>query len=397
MVSIIIPVYNVKEYLRKCVESVMNQSLKDIEIILVDDGSMDGSSEMCDEFAKYDKRIRVIHQVNGGSTKARNAGLLIARGEYIGFVDSDDWIEPNMYSELLSCCVENNADIVISLKYINHKESEYRENLVVPEGIYDSENLRKIIIRNLIYSEDYQSKGISPNLYDKLFRKDLLFKYQFSVNERTKFGEDDVCVYSCLINAKRVVMLDSAYYHYRQREGSVCHSSDDMYFERITWFYKHLKEAFQNHPSKECLMEQLNRYMLEFVIRGINKQFGFGYGVVVPFYLPPYEILKSRNLQNIVLYGAGYVGQNYFRSLQLSGNIQIVMWVDKQYEDYRKQNLMVENPLNISLAEYDAVLIAVRSRELADKIYLDLIEFGIEKDKIIYESPKRIFQDIRRQ
>ena len=136
MVSIIVPVYNVKEYLAECVESIRRQTLSEIEIILVDDGSTDGSAELCDNYANMDKRIQALHQANGGSTRARNTGLSASKGDYIGFIDSDDWIEPNMYEELLEYAEKADADIVASVKYVHHGAGEYRESLGVPEGVY---------------------------------------------------------------------------------------------------------------------------------------------------------------------------------------------------------------------------------------------------------------------
>lgn len=397
MVSIIIPVYNVKEYLAECVESVRRQTLSEIEIILVDDGSTDGSAQLCDEYAALDARIQVIHQANGGSTRARNAGLLASSGAYIGFVDSDDWIEPNMYEELLKYGEETEADVVASVKYVNYGAGEYREALGVPEGVYEKGGTGDILVRNLIYSEDYQSRGITPNLCDKLFKKKLLCKYQFSVDERTRYGEDDVCVYTCLLHADRVVMVDRAYYHYRMREGSVCHTKDTGYFGRITWFYQQLKREFEKHPEQQRLMEQLDRYMLEFILRGINHQFGFGYGIVVPFYLPPYERLRTRNVRRLALYGAGNVGQDYVRSFQLLGGLEIAVWVDRQYEKYQNRGLPVTDISSLDKADYDAVLIAIDNNRAAEQITAELQERGIPKQKILYEKPKKMIQDLRRE
>lgn len=396
MVSIIIPVYNAEKYLAECVESVRAQTLSDIEIILVDDGSTDHSPALCDGYGKRDERIQVIHQKNGGSTKARNTGLRAAHGDYIGFVDSDDWIEPEMYEELLEYMLKNKADIAAGVKYCHHETSMYREKPGIPEGIYEKGDSEKTLIRNLIFSEDHSSRGISPNLCDKLFKKELLCKFQFGVNEKTKYGEDDVCVYSCLLHADRVVMVDKAYYHYRQREGSICHSTDDMYFEEITYFYQQLKEQFLQHPDADILMGQLKRYMLEFVIRGINRHFGFGYGVVVPYFYPPIERLQPEDIHSIILYGAGNVGQDYYRVLQLLKTVRVVAWIDRQYEDYQKKGFPVRGIGCIEDMEYDAVLIAVANEELAEGIRRELEEKGVPGERIIYETPQNMIRNIGR-
>ena len=112
LISIIVPVYNVEQYLSRCVDSLVNQTYHNIEIILVDDGSPDRSGEICDEYAKKDKRVKVIHQSNGGLSDARNTALDIAKGDYLMFVDSDDWIEPTMYEEMLSFMEKEQLDLV---------------------------------------------------------------------------------------------------------------------------------------------------------------------------------------------------------------------------------------------------------------------------------------------
>ena len=112
-ISVIVPIYNVEKYLAKCIDSIINQTLTNIEIILVNDGSTDNSRKIIDKYDKKDSRIKVIHKKNGGQGSARNAGLDIAKGEYIGFVDSDDWIDSNMYENLYNAAISNNADIVV--------------------------------------------------------------------------------------------------------------------------------------------------------------------------------------------------------------------------------------------------------------------------------------------
>lgn len=393
MVSIIVPVYNVKDYLEKCVNSILCQTLKEIEILLVDDGSTDGSDKICDSYATLDKRVNVIHKKNGGSTSARNAGLQVAKGEYIGFVDSDDWIEPEMYEVLLTRIEIDQSDVVISKKCYNHPKSEYTESISIPDGVYEKGN--KTLLKNLIYSEDFCTRGITPNLCDKLFKKSILLKYQLQVDPRIKYGEDDVCVYSCLINADKITIVNQAFYHYRIREGSICHSTDDRYFERITYFYNELKKNFLKHSEASILLPQLNKYMLEFVLRGINKQFGFGFGTVIPFYIPPYPLLEKYHVKTLILYGAGNVGQDYYKSFQMTGIYTIVAWVDKQYKDYAKGGLPVESVVSIQSKLYDAILIAVEHEDLAVQIKNSLVNLGVREKIVLYQQPQSMVQILK--
>ena len=392
MVSVIVPVYNAEKYLRKCIDTICNQTYRDLEIILVDDGSTDGSLSICDELADKDKRIKVIHKPNGGSTSARNAGLAAATGEYIGFIDSDDWIEPEMYEVLWKNCIENQADIAVVNKFINHEKSQYQDVLHVLPGIYEKND--GVVVKNIIYTEDYSERGISPNLWDKLFKRELILLHQAGIDERTKFAEDDICVYSALLDADRVVIIDEALYHYRMHAESVCHTPDDTYFEKINLFYLQMKKIFLEHKDADLLMQKLKKYMLEFVLRGVNYSFGFSKHPLIPFFIPPYEILKSNNVKNVVLYGAGRVGQDYYQAFQTSKYIDVVAWVDRQYEDYRRQGMPVDAVESIVKVECDGILIAVENAELADRIKKSLIELGIQETILLWEKSRTVISSL---
>ena len=210
IISVIVPVYNVEQYLKYCVTSIQNQTLKDIEIILVDDGSPDNSGKICEELAKTDKRISVIHKENGGLSSARNAGIAIAKGDYIGFVDSDDWIEPDMYEYLLKLITENNADIAdcemletSKREYTIEKEKENIEHLN-REGALD------IFFR-------ISRANINYCVCDKLFKREIFDKVKFT--EGIIFEDIDFN-YRALVHIDSIVISDSKkYYYYKNPEG----------------------------------------------------------------------------------------------------------------------------------------------------------------------------------
>lgn len=185
MISIVIPIYNVEPYLRRCLDSVLAQTYWDLEIILVDDGSPDGCGAICDEYAAKDGRVKVIHQQNKGLSGARNAGLSMATGEYIAFLDSDDYVDPTMYEKLLKVLEENRADIA---------ECGYR--WVKPDVTYDRENTGKVdVYTNLealekLYFGDQMFGGLSIVVWNKLYRAELLNGLQFAqglINEDVDF------------------------------------------------------------------------------------------------------------------------------------------------------------------------------------------------------------------
>lgn len=382
-ISIIIPVYNSEKYLRECLDSVVGQTISDIEIICVNDGSTDGSLEILKKYAVKDERIRIIDKENEGSVSARNAGIIEARGEYVGFVDSDDWIEKDMYERMYSCIIDNKADIAAFAKYRNDDISQQKVVQYLECGIYDRNNNFQELISNLIYTKGYQQKGVSPNVYTKLFKRSLLEKYALKIDKRTKFAEDDICVYSCIINSKRVVVSNEAYYHYRLHDNSICTTADDEYFEKILLFYNQLKRIFSDSEYSCELMKQLNHYMAEFTIHGINKL--FGYGDVIPYYIIPDNILQIIRNKRIVLYGAGNVGNNYRRFLEINKIADIVLWVDKN-----KQKNGVHNPQDIRHSSYDYILIAVQGDDLMEKIKSELLGMDVPSEAIIFGSPQSI-------
>lgn len=208
--SIIMPVYNVKNYIRKCIESVLEQKFIDYELILVDDGSNDGSGVICDEYSKKDKRIIVIHQKNKGLSGARNSGINIAKGEFIGFIDSDDWIHKNMYYDLVNIAIKEKSDIV-QCGYIK-TENEEENNILINNYINNYSNIEALY--NL-YNNNYP---ITVVCWNKIYKKELFKDIQFPVG---KIHEDEFTTHKLLYKAKKVTFIESQYYYYRQRSGSI--------------------------------------------------------------------------------------------------------------------------------------------------------------------------------
>lgn len=209
-VSIIVPVYKVEKYLEYCVKSLINQTLNDIEIILVDDGSPDSCGEICDKLAKSDERIKVIHKINGGLSSARNAGIDVATGEYIGFVDSDDWIEPDMYEYLLKLIKEYNADIA-DCEMLETAQRQFTK-------INQKEVIEKLNQKEALDMFFRVSKSnINYCVCDKLFKKVIFEKVKFT--EGIIFEDIDFN-YKALMHVDTVVVSNSCkYYYYKNAEG----------------------------------------------------------------------------------------------------------------------------------------------------------------------------------
>lgn len=224
--SIIIPVYNVEPYLPECLDSILAQTFTDFEVLLIDDGSTDGSPGLCDKYAGRDGRIRCFHKENGGHMSARQEGFRQSLGKYISFVDSDDWIAPVMYEKMCDAAKKTDAD-VICCNYTSvapDKEIERRD--FCEPGLYDKPQLAEKIYPQLLLSGSFFHFGVSPSLYTKLFRKSLLEKHLFQVPLSVKLGEDGLTVYPCLLDASSACFLADALYYYRSRSGSLTHTMD---------------------------------------------------------------------------------------------------------------------------------------------------------------------------
>lgn len=214
-ISIIVPVYNVEKYLENCIESILNQTFKDFELILVDDGSTDNSGKICDIYKKKDSRIKVIHKNNGGLSSARNAGLDIASGQYIGFVDSDDSIHPQMYELLYSKIIDYDAMIAIC----NYKK--VNEINLIPDYIDSKEDISIIEFSNLESLNNLYNKNnkidyiISCN---KLYNQKIFNKIRYPIG---KIHEDEFIAHKVLFESNKIIYLDKELYYYLQRQNSI--------------------------------------------------------------------------------------------------------------------------------------------------------------------------------
>lgn len=209
LISIIVPVYNVEQYLEKCVESIIKQTYKNIEIILVDDGSKDSSGKLCDELQKKDTRIKVVHKANGGLSDARNAGMKIAQGQYIGFVDSDDYIAEDMFETLYNLNKKYNSEISIVSYY-----EIYNGKVIGVRKADKPEELTKIeAIKELLIDTKIQSYA-----WNKLFKRELFEGIEFPTN---KNFEDIATTLLLFERANKVVLYEEPKYYYMRRDNSI--------------------------------------------------------------------------------------------------------------------------------------------------------------------------------
>ncbi len=376
LISIIVPVYNVEAYIRKCIESIIGQTYKNIEIILVDDGSTDASGKVCDEYAGKDGRIKVIHKKNMGIVSARKTGVVIATGDYVTYVDSDDWIDNIMYEELVKEITWYDADIVTSGLYREYPAAVVQEFDNLPEGVYKGNEIERTIFSKFMYTGDFYEAGINMHLYNKLYRRELVLNNQMKIDDIVRVGDDAALVYPCVMDAKKIVILHKCFYHYRIRNNSIMsigYKRELLGFRKIYDIIRKKIEVVDG--AENILLEQLNFLMLymlllkepQLVIRISN-------GRVLPF----------RNVyinERLVLYGSGKFGSTLYRYLSEEQWCHIVLWTDRE-EDREKGVVPTAKLRELPQDSYDKIIIAVLVGSVMKEIRKELIELGIHKEKI---------------
>lgn len=239
VISVIVPVYNVETYLPQAVESILNQDYEQLEVILIDDGSKDASGAICDGYAAKDPRVKVIHQPNGGAAAAKNAGLRIATGEYLSFVDSDDYLEPNVYRYMVEVLQKEEADAVqFAFRDVYRNRSE---DFVLYPGRTETDNLS--------YLRRFPKDWTCALLWNKLYRRAL---YEGTFFEEGHRIDDEFFTYQGILNAKKIVVDDKIIYNYRRRASSAMHNPkarEQLMLDRVDFTIKRRDKIAQRFPE----------------------------------------------------------------------------------------------------------------------------------------------------
>lgn len=376
LISVIVPIYNGERFLNQCIESVINQTYKNLEIILINDGSTDGTLEICKEYQKRDRRIKIISQKNSGSVVARMSGLEIATGKYIGFVDADDYIDLNMYEELHSVIVENKVDFVHSGTIRNGKEEVNQKSELI-----DFSNVDKAKFFN---GRFMMNQGINFVIWSKLFCVDIIKQAYEKIPEEQSYGEDMLCMMNVLLSCKRAFLKDSAYYHYREYEGSMSHIQwRKMIFEESKLYLQAIK-MLEKYGCEEEYKKGVEQHYRQRVKDALVKASKSGVELSDYFFQTPNQLVGKK----IVIYGAGKVGRDYYRQIKRYNKCEVVAWIDK---DTSKGTDLIEilPPEKLPEIIYDVLLIAVKRQQMADEIRKELLEkqYIYPETEIIWEEP----------
>lgn len=384
MISIIVPIFNVEQYLPRCIESICHQTYKELEIILVDDGSIDNSGKICDFYQKKDSRIRVLHKKNEGLVSARKAGLQLSHGRYIAYVDGDDWIENTMYERLLDCLLKFNVDVAMCGRYEDTGKYSKAVYHGIKEGKYDKERMIETIYPRMIVNEDFFEWGIFPGVWDKLFKRKCIEPFQMKVDERIQMGEDAVCTYPCLLNAESIYILHECFYHYRQTTNSMVKQTlnSDLERHKFKILYQAGMKQFERYKNIFDCREQWKKYVLFLMIPRSDSLYK---GFSELSWLFPFS--KVKRGMKISLYGAGTYGQRLYEYLRAGDFCKVICWVDRNYIELQKMRLNVTSPEEIQIDRVDQIVVALSYAKSRLELYQDLVEkYGKDKISVIDES-----------
>lgn len=377
LISVIVTVYNVEKYMDTCIESIIRQTYRSLEIILVNDGATDGSSVKCEEWKARDNRIKVIHKENGGAVSARKAGVAAATGDYIGYVDGDDWIELDMYEKMADLGFEEEVDI-ISVEDIREYEDgrKQTEEILLEEGIYKGQAYRTSILENILDLQNFFQWNIPLHGWQHLYKRELLTRNQMMIDDRVRRGEDALSAFTCYMGAKSAALLRQPLYHYRQRPKSARSTETIKNLEGLIYLRDRLNEVYEKCLDRQGIIKK------EMVCFAIYRILWAAYELSLAEdddKLFPYEVPKNCN---VAIVGAGVFGRKLYQRIKELNFCEIAAWMDSGWEDYGKQGLPVHSIDKVSTLNYDYVIVAVLNVQVQNELIKELENRGVQRDKI---------------
>ena len=395
MVSIIVPMYNAEKYIDRCLGSILGQSYEDIEVIVINDGSTDSSFEHAYVFAERDKRVHVVTQDNQGLVYSRKQGIMRAQGEYTLFIDSDDYIEPDMVENLVRIAEDNGADAVLSgailqvtgtdadvycgLDQINHRsitDKYYRvARNFAEERFYDGKELDELK-QQLFCAEDYCTMAVLPYLWNKLWRTSVIKDFVLECDEKIRVGEDVAIGFPALLTAKRVAVTNKAYYHYCQYMNSMMRSGEreEAEYENAVRLRDYLVRKCGEIGAPQEVMAGIKRLFMNQLytrcygkVNELSGTNGFaGFTTVIP--------------ENLVIYGAGELGKAIYKYAE--DKCHIKAWIDSAFEFQQALGYEVISSDEYTPDEKDVVIIAVFNVHAVEAIRKKLLDKGCRSEMI---------------
>lgn len=367
LISIVVPIYNGERYLTECLDSLRAQEYQRIEIILVDDGSIDGTAEICQRYVADDQRFRYIYQENGGQNAARKTGVEHAAGDWVMFVDADDFVTADYCSSFLNLQHETGADVIFGI-YQRYQDGKYGRKSKLLSGVLSGEK----VLENIILPRPFEY-NLNGALFSVLYQKNIIQNALMTVDLRIRFAEDWACTIYSLRQAQQVAFLPKVVYFYRQAESSCCHThTKSVVLDQkiLRYFLLHTIAGLKNEL---VIRHQINWLVVSNLLLG-----GYEYFSDFPGLYPFGEIASGKR---VVIYGAGVFGEElhdkFPQRLVLAG------WVDRQAAYYQSLGKPVSPVEDLQEMAFDYLVIAVTHPDTAEEIARQLQEKRIPAEKIL--------------
>ncbi len=387
LISIIIPVYNIESYIEKCLHTVCTQTYQNIEVIVVDDGSTDGSGDICRKYADGDNRVKYIYQDNAGLVSARMTGLSKATGEYVVFVDGDDFIDSDHIEVLHGKIMECGADFVHTNYSVNGVNQLHFRNIYSYGRELLNQKLRKSIIIDKALEWRREKEIFECNLYGCIYKKDLICECYSMIPLTQSYGEDLICLVHLIMNCHSAYFDPYSGYNYTLREGSLCHQTSFLSKVRDDAnLFNEMERIFDQYRLGNEVYEKLSAFFRQKAYSSLPL-FGDTYMKVEKGYMCPFvNMLKGHR---IAIYCAGAVGRDYYKQFVSEGSISVAAWFDEVYGEKYDLPMPISDPLSIrdKIDIIDYVVIAINNSHYVDEIIDGLKEIGVDEGKILWQRP----------
>lgn len=377
-ISVVITIYNVEKYMDACIESVVNQTYKSLEIILVDDGSTDESGSKCEEWGAKDSRVRVIHKNNGGTVSARKAGVRSANGDYIGYVDGDDWIDLDMFEQMADFGFHENVDIISVENIREYSDGRQQiEHIRLEEGIYRDEEFESKILKNILDLELFFQWNIPMHGWQHLYKRNLLIKNQMLIDNGIRRGEDMLAAVSCYVDAESAALLKRPLYHYRQSVQSARGTAAVKNVKGLICLNEGLKRIGQNNRHRCAFVSQVTQQAMFYTLLWSAYEFCLSDddSLLFPFKVP-------RN-SRIALIGAGALGTRMYNRIRELEFCDIVVWTDNAWAGYREKGMPVQSLDKLCEYEFDYAVVGALNAQTQKQLAREAKSRGIEDDRIM--------------
>ncbi len=380
-VSVIVPIYNTEKYLKMCIDSIIQQTYEKLEIILVNDGSTDKSAEICDRYRENDWRVKVIHKKNGGLVSARKTGISFATGDYVTYVDSDDWIDLDRIERMTTAAVEKNTDLVYGMFRLQYPDNKlWTKSIGVAEGYYEGRKYTELV-EGIVDINNFYINRLPLSLWAFLFRTDVIKAVQMTIPEGIRFNEDIACLFGVMLRSKSMEVLgDGGYYYYRKHQDSMCHNVRKNERKNVKLFYDFYKNAFNDVHLSTAIERELLLYTYFALFCHDYSALALGEGYLFPFK----EVTSDKK---IAVYGAGSVGVMIVSYCVEYNFASVVLWVDRAFESYRdyeeKYGIKVVTPEDVFFSTFDYLVISLTDNNVATIVKENMIQEGIPIEKIV--------------